>query len=79
MVGKSIAALLIGVLFRFRWHALTVSASLAQIGEFSFIRRHWESPEHPAHLGARPDPRRSVVVDHTEPAFFAIQPRMSAG
>ncbi len=38
VVGKSIAALLIVILFRFPiGTALTVSASLAQIGEFSFI------------------------------------------
>ncbi|HEX7045835.1 MAG TPA: YbaL family putative K(+) efflux transporter [Burkholderiales bacterium] len=38
ILGKSAAALLIVLLFRYRLHtALTVSASLAQIGEFSFI------------------------------------------
>lgn len=38
MVGKSIAAFLIVLLFRYPLNtALTVSASLAQVGEFSFI------------------------------------------
>lgn len=38
MLGKSIAALFIVLAFRYPLHtALTVSASLAQIGEFSFI------------------------------------------
>jgi len=38
MVGKSLAALFIVLLFRYPLHtALTISASLAQIGEFSFI------------------------------------------
>ena len=38
MIGKSIAAFVIVLLFRYSIHtALTISASLAQIGEFSFI------------------------------------------
>jgi Kef-type K+ transport system membrane component KefB len=38
MIGKSIAAFVIVLLFRYSLHtALTISASLAQIGEFSFI------------------------------------------
>jgi CPA2 family monovalent cation:H+ antiporter-2 len=38
MVGKSLAAFAIVLLFRYPLHtALTISASLAQIGEFSFI------------------------------------------
>src|SRR4029453_2957199 len=38
MVGKSLAALAIVLAFRRPWKtALTISASLAQIGEFSFI------------------------------------------
>jgi monovalent cation:H+ antiporter-2, CPA2 family len=38
MIGKSIAAFIIVLVFRYPVHtALTVSASLAQIGEFSFI------------------------------------------
>jgi CPA2 family monovalent cation:H+ antiporter-2 len=38
LIGKSIAALLIVLAFRYTVHtALTISASLAQIGEFSFI------------------------------------------
>jgi CPA2 family monovalent cation:H+ antiporter-2 len=38
MFGKSVAALLIVLLFRYSLHtALTISVSLAQIGEFSFI------------------------------------------
>lgn len=38
MVGKSLASLAIVLLFRYPFHtALTISASLAQIGEFSFI------------------------------------------
>ncbi len=38
MIGKSIAAFAIVLLFRYSTHtALTISASLAQIGEFSFI------------------------------------------
>jgi len=38
VIGKSIAALLIVLAFRYPMHtALTVAASLAQIGEFSFI------------------------------------------
>jgi CPA2 family monovalent cation:H+ antiporter-2 len=38
IIGKSIAAVVIVLLFRYSLHtALTISASLAQIGEFSFI------------------------------------------
>jgi monovalent cation:H+ antiporter-2, CPA2 family len=38
IIGKSIAAFVIVLLFRYSTHtALTISASLAQIGEFSFI------------------------------------------
>ena len=38
MIGKSLASLVIVLVFRYSLHtALTISASLAQIGEFSFI------------------------------------------
>jgi CPA2 family monovalent cation:H+ antiporter-2 len=78
VVGKSIAAFVIVVLFRFPLStALTVSASLAQIGEFSFIL---------AALGIAlkllPDDGRDLILAGAllsitlNPLFFAIQPRV---
>jgi monovalent cation:H+ antiporter-2, CPA2 family len=78
VVGKSIAAFAIVMLFRFPLGtALTVSASLAQIGEFSFIL---------AALGVAlnllpPDGRDLILAGALlsitlNPLFFAIQPRL---
>jgi CPA2 family monovalent cation:H+ antiporter-2 len=78
VVGKSIAAFLIVLLFRFPLGtALTVSASLAQIGEFSFIL---------AALGVAlnlmpPDGRDLILAGALlsitlNPLFFAIQPHL---
>jgi monovalent cation:H+ antiporter-2, CPA2 family len=78
VVGKSVAALIIVLLFRHAVStALTVSASLAQIGEFSFIL---------AALGVAlnllPPEGRDLVLAGAllsitlNPLFFAIQPRI---
>jgi CPA2 family monovalent cation:H+ antiporter-2 len=78
VVGKSLAAFVIVILCRFPLGtALTVSASLAQIGEFSFIL---------AALGIAlnllpPDGRDLILAGALlsitlNPLFFAIQPRM---
>ena len=78
IVGKSLAALLIVILFRFPiGTALTVSASLAQIGEFSFIL---------AAMGVAlnllpPDGRDLILAGALlsitlNPLFFAVQPRV---
>ena len=58
LVGKSLAAFLIVVAFRYPLHtALTISASLAQIGEFSFILAALS-----ADLGLLPREAQSLVV-----------------
>jgi CPA2 family monovalent cation:H+ antiporter-2 len=58
MVGKSIAALLIVLVFRYPVHtALTISASLAQIGEFSFILAAMG-----VSLGLLPEDGQSLIV-----------------
>ncbi|AMO24476.1 cation:proton antiporter [Ramlibacter solisilvae] len=58
MLGKSIAAAVLVLLLRYPLHtALTVSASLAQIGEFSFILVSLGSS-----LGLMPPEARSLVV-----------------
>ncbi|MET0279956.1 MAG: YbaL family putative K(+) efflux transporter [Steroidobacteraceae bacterium] len=78
LIGKSIAAFLIMVLFRFPIStALTVSASLAQIGEFSFIL---------AALGVGlellPEDGRDLILGGAilsitvNQLFFALQPRV---
>lgn len=58
VVGKSVAAALLVLLLRYPLHtALTVSASLAQIGEFSFILLALGSA-----LGVMPEEAQSLVV-----------------
>jgi CPA2 family monovalent cation:H+ antiporter-2 len=78
IVGKSIAAFLIVVLFRFPLGtALTVSASLAQIGEFSFILAALGMT-----LNLLPADGRDLILAGAllsitlNPLFFAIQPRI---
>ncbi len=78
VVGKSIAAFLIVVLFRFPLGtALTVSASLAQIGEFSFILAAMGIA-----LNLLPADGRDLILAGAllsitlNPLFFAIQPRV---
>jgi CPA2 family monovalent cation:H+ antiporter-2 len=80
LVGKSIAAFLIVVLFRFPMGtALTVSASLAQIGEFSFILAAMG-----VGLGLLPPDGRDLIlagalfsITLNQP-FFALQPRVES-
>ena len=66
VVGKSLAAFAIVRLFRHpNSTALTIAASLAQIGEFSFILAGLGVElQAPAGEGARPDPGRRDPVDH---------------
>jgi CPA2 family monovalent cation:H+ antiporter-2 len=78
VVGKSIAAFVIVVLFRFPLGtALTVSASLAQIGEFSFILAAMGIA-----LNLLPADGRDLILAGAllsitlNPLFFAIQPRV---
>jgi len=78
VVGKSIAAFLIVLLFRFPMGtALTVSASLAQIGEFSFILAALGVA-----LGLMPPDGRDLILAGAllsitlNPLFFAIQPHL---
>ena len=66
VVGKSLAAF--GIVLAFGYPvrtALTVSASLAQIGEFSFILAGLGIVAGPAAAGGpRPDPGWSTSLDH---------------
>jgi monovalent cation:H+ antiporter-2, CPA2 family len=78
VVGKSAAAFLIVLLFRHAVStALTVSASLAQIGEFSFILAALG-----VSLNLLPPEGRDLVLAGAllsitlNPLFFAIQPRI---
>ncbi|MBK6672337.1 MAG: cation:proton antiporter [Proteobacteria bacterium] len=78
IVGKSAAAFVIVLLFRHAvGTALTVSASLAQIGEFSFILAAMG-----VSLGLLPPEGRDLVLAGAllsitlNPLFFAIQPRI---
>ena len=78
VVGKSLAALLIVILFRFPIAtALTVSASLAQIGEFSFILAAMGVA-----LNLLPADGRDLILAGAllsitlNPLFFAVQPRV---
>jgi CPA2 family monovalent cation:H+ antiporter-2 len=80
-VGKSLAALLIMVLFRYPLGmALTVSASLAQIGEFSFILAAMGVA-----LGLLPPDGRDLILAGAllsitlNPLFFGLQSKMEAG
>jgi len=58
--------------------ALTISASLAQIGEFSFILAGLASRWRCCRSVARPDPGRRHSVDHAHPLLFALLHRMLA-
>ncbi len=76
IVGKSIAAFLIVLLFRYPVStALTVSASLAQIGEFSFILAALG-----VSLNLLPSDGRDLILAGAllsitlNPFFFAVQP-----
>ncbi len=78
VVGKSLAAFVIVVLFRFPLGtALTVSGSLAQIGEFSFILAAMGIA-----LNLLPADGRDLILAGAllsitlNPLFFAIQPRV---
>jgi len=78
VIGKSIAAFAIVLLFRFPvGTALTVSASLAQIGEFSFILAAMGVA-----LGLLPPDGRDLILAAAllsitlNPLFFALQPRI---
>ena len=68
MVGKSLAAFVIVLAFRHPVRtALTVSASLAQIGEFSFILAGLGGCARAAAIRrARSDPRRRLAVDRAQ-------------
>ena len=68
--GKSLAALAIVLAFGYPLGtALTISASLAQIGEFSFILAGARRRARPAAgARARPDPRRRHHLDPAQPA-----------
>ena len=70
VVGKSVAAFVIVVAFRYPIAtALMISASLAQIGEFSFILAELGvRPRPAAGTGARPHPRRRNPVNHHQSA-----------
>ena len=70
VVGKSVAAFVIVLAFRYPVAtALTISASLAQIGEFSFILAELGVGLEPAaRAGPRPDPCRRDPVDRAQPA-----------
>jgi CPA2 family monovalent cation:H+ antiporter-2 len=58
LIGKSLASLAIVLLFRYSLHtALTISASLAQIGEFSFILASLG-----VGLGLMPEEAQSLIV-----------------
>jgi CPA2 family monovalent cation:H+ antiporter-2 len=76
VVGKSLAAFIIVVLFRHPiGTALTISASLAQIGEFSFILAALGVA-----LGLMPPDARDLILAGAllsitiNPLFFALQP-----
>jgi CPA2 family monovalent cation:H+ antiporter-2 len=80
LVGKSLAAFLIVLLFRLPvGMALTVSASLAQIGEFSFILAALGVA-----LGLLPEDGRDLILAAAllsitmNPLFFWLQPKMEA-
>jgi CPA2 family monovalent cation:H+ antiporter-2 len=69
VVGKTVAAFLLVLGFRYPLNtALTVSASLAQIGEFSFIlaRLGVDLKLHAARRG-EPRPRRRAHLDRAQP------------
>ena len=70
LVAKSAAAFAIALAFRQPVAAaLTISASLAQIGEFSFILAGLGLNSEPAAgRGRQPDPRRCPALDHLKPA-----------
>ena len=70
VIGKSVAAFLIVLAFRHPvGTALTISASLAQIGEFSFILAELGVGLGPAaRARPRPDPGRRDPVDPAQPA-----------
>jgi CPA2 family monovalent cation:H+ antiporter-2 len=81
VIGKSIAAFLIVVLFRFPISTgLTVSASLAQIGEFSFILAALG-----VSLGLLPEDGRDLILAGAilsitlNQLLFALQPKVEAG
>ncbi len=78
LVGKSLAALVIVVLFRYPMNtALTVAASLAQIGEFSFILAAMGVA-----LGLLPPDGRDLILAGAllsitlNPLFFGLQPKV---
>jgi CPA2 family monovalent cation:H+ antiporter-2 len=80
IVGKSLAALVIVLLFRHPiGTALTVAASLAQIGEFSFILAAMGVA-----LGLLPPDARDLILAGAllsitlNPLFFAVQPRIES-
>ena len=71
VVGKSLAAFAIVLAFGYplRDGAARSSASLAQIGEFSFILAGLGVVARPAAAGGpRPDPGRRAPLDHAQPA-----------
>ncbi len=70
VVGKTLAAFAIVLAFRYPLRtALTVSASLAQIGEFSFILASLGVALQPAAGGGpEPDPRGCADLDRAESA-----------
>ena len=77
VVGKSLAAL--GIVLALRYPlgtALSVSAALAQIGEFSFILAGPRREPRPLAAGrTQPDPGRRDPVHHAQPA--AVQCRVA--
>jgi CPA2 family monovalent cation:H+ antiporter-2 len=80
IVGKSLAALVIVVVFRYPiGTALTVAASLAQIGEFSFILAAMGVA-----LGLLPEDGRDLILAGAllsitlNPLFFGLQPKVES-
>jgi CPA2 family monovalent cation:H+ antiporter-2 len=80
MIGKVVASLAIVLLFRYPLHtALTISASLAQIGEFSFILATLG-----VSLGLLPEEAQSLIVAGAllsitlNPFAFAAIPKLEA-
>jgi CPA2 family monovalent cation:H+ antiporter-2 len=79
VVGKSLAAWLIVRAFGHpNSTALTISASLAQIGEFSFILATRPVAGPALADGARPDPGRCHPVDPDQPLLFSLLDRYEA-
>ena len=75
VLGKAITALVLALVFRRTWPtALTIAASVAQIGEFSFILAGLGlSLRLLPPRGAQPDCGRSAVLDRPQPPLLPIR------